>query len=440
MTALDQAFIKAFTQQGTFPPAVLPPPVLPAAKPCPAGQPDAGQSAAPPRTEEPSGELRSKAEDRAGLKRRGASHAPSAAIRQPPLASPRGTAASSSAGPGGVWAALERSPKAITNLRKPDAPPEHLRPAPAADTEPSTPTVAEPAAPASAPRVQASAPRIAEPLSKSLAAWSLPPSVDERTRSAVSLPVDGTQFAERDPEPLPVIPPAPVLSAPVLQPFKSGWQVEQFTWPRLCRRLIAWAAGELDRLADALLAASTQGQKVLAMAGCRRGEGATTLLLCAARRLAERGIKLVLVDADLAEPRLAPRLGVQPQFGWDETDEQGRSLDQAIVEATANNLALLPAREPSGDSSRPTADLDQLPACLSILKDHYDMVLVDLGPLEESGEARRDMGRLARLVDGVVLVCNHRITSAGHLAACQEELVAAGTAVAGIVENFVAED
>jgi Mrp family chromosome partitioning ATPase len=196
----------------------------------------------------------------------------------------------------------------------------------------------------------------------------------------------------------------------------------------------------LDRLADALLAASTQGQKVLAMAGCRRGEGATTLLLCAARRLAERGIKLVLVDADLAEPRLAPRLGVQPQFGWDETDEQGRSLDQAIVEATANNLALLPARELSGDSSRPTADPDQLPACLSILKDHYDMVLVDLGPLEESGEAHRDMGRLGRLVDAVVLVCNHRITSAGHLAACQEELAAAGTAVAGIVENFVAED
>ena len=68
-------------------------------------------------------------------------------------------------------------------------------------------------------------------------------------------------------------------SAPARQPFKSGWQVDQFTWPRLCRRLIARAAGELDRLADALLAANSQGQKVLAVAGCRRGEGATTLLL-----------------------------------------------------------------------------------------------------------------------------------------------------------------
>ena len=86
--------------------------------------------------------------------------------------------------------------------------------------------------------------------------------------------------------------------------FKPAWQVDRFTWPRVCRRLMARAAEEFDRLADALLAANARGQKVLAMAGCCRGEGATTLLLCAARRLAERGVKLVLVDADL-EPASA---------------------------------------------------------------------------------------------------------------------------------------
>lgn len=176
------------------------------------------------------------------------------------------------------------------------------------------------------------------------------------------------------------------------------------------------------------------------MAGCRRGEGATTLLLCVARRLAERGIKPVLVDADLAEPRLAARLGVQPQFGWDETEEQGRALDQAIVEATANNLALLPVRDPSADGGRPTGDLAQLPACINVLRDHYDMVLVDLGPLEDPAPVSRTVGRTTRLVDAMVLVHNHRITSAEHLAACQEELAAAGTAMVGIVENFVAED
>ena len=114
------------------------------------------------------------------------------------------------------------------------------------------------------------------------------------------------------PSPFPV-PPSLAAPVPAEREFKPAWEVDHFTWPRLCRRLIARAAEELDRLADALLAANSQGRKVLAMAGCRRGEGATTLLLCAARRLAERGIKPVLVDADLGRPRLAKRLGVQPR-------------------------------------------------------------------------------------------------------------------------------
>ena len=62
-----------------------------------------------------------------------------------------------------------------------------------------------------------------------------------------------------------------------------------------------------DRLADALVAINARGQKVLALGGWYRGEGATTLLLCAARRLVERGIRPVLVDADVRRPRLAKR-------------------------------------------------------------------------------------------------------------------------------------
>ena len=117
-------------------------------------------------------------------------------------------------------------------------------------------------------------------------------------------------------------PPAPA-ETPAAPQFKPAWQVDRFTWPRICRRLVARAAEEFNRLADALLAANARGQKALAIAGCCRGEGATTLLLCAARRLAERGIKLILVNADLNRPRLAKRLGVQPQSGWNETSDDG---------------------------------------------------------------------------------------------------------------------
>ncbi len=220
--------------------------------------------------------------------------------------------------------------------------------------------------------------------------------------------------------------------------FKPAWQVERFTWPRVCRRLMARAAEEFDRLADALLAANARGQKVLAMAGCCRGEGATTLLLCAARQLAERGVKLVLVDADLAQPRLAKRLGVELQSGWNETSgEEATFLSNAIVESAANNLALSAIRQPADDPKR--GDWSRLAPCLDTLRNHYEMVLVDLGPLE-SIESTGDLFErtVGGKIDAILLIRNPRITSEARLADVEAQLTASGVALAGLIENFVA--
>ena len=228
-------------------------------------------------------------------------------------------------------------------------------------------------------------------------------------------------------------PPEPVALRP-------AWQVDEFTWPRACRRLIARAAEELDRLADALLAINAQGQKVLALGGWYRGEGATTLLLCAARRLVERGIKPVLVDADVRQPRLAKRLGLQPQCGWGEVTPEVMPLAQAIVESTGNNIAVLPFCEPSAELDPPAADYTRLSGCIESLRDYYDMVLVDLGPLENS-EVRDGLSRGGNLrgVDAIVLVRDHRTTSQERLGEIQQQLAEAGISLAGIIENFVAE-
>ena len=368
MTALDQAFIKAFTRQDTSPLAVLPRPAAPA-----------------------------KAESGGRKAEGGEGELPSFDVSSNPFA------------PRGVWAALERTPKRAESLLKVEGHLEGGRQGGRRKAEGGTD----------------------EPQ---------PFDISSPVGAAVELP---HQLGNLSPDLCPLTPDLwPLEPPPARQEFKPAWHVDHFTWPRICRRLIARAAEELDRLADSLLAMNTKGQKVLAMGSCHRGEGATTLLLCAARRLAERGIKSVLVDADLGRPRLAKRLGVQPQFGWDETtDGVGKALDQAIVEATANNLALLPAREPMAESGRPAGDPSRLPACLEILRHHYDLVLVDMGPLEDAGLADAAPIRTsAKLIDAVVLVHNHRITPEEQLTALAGQLAAAGIVVAGIVENFVIED
>jgi Mrp family chromosome partitioning ATPase len=401
MTALDQAFIKAFTQQGTSPLPGL------ARSTAVAPSPDADR-------------------DDAARAKRGT---PKAKADKPKVAprKPRRPNGRSAAAPAALAAAPVESLGVAASRRTSVAlAPEPA--APAAMLDQVWAALEQPAATAADVKADGGPKR--EPREAGSA---------QRPARAPSLELPAASLAPRSPatesQPLRLETPARP------QEFKPAWQVDAFTWPRVCRRLIARAAEELDRLADALLAANHQGQKVLAMGGCSRGEGATTLLLCAARRLAERGIKPVLVDADLARPRLAKRLGVQPQFGWDETtDAEGHWLDQAIVEATANNLALLPVREPPAECGRPAGDPSRLAACLGVLRSHYDLVLVDPGPLMESKLLDGfGSGTPAGMIDAVVLVRNEGITSESQLTAYAGQLATAGVAVAGVVDNFVAE-
>ena len=222
------------------------------------------------------------------------------------------------------------------------------------------------------------------------------------------------------------------------QAFRPMLQVEDFSWPRICRRLDRAAGAELDALADALTATINEGRKVLAMLGCRRGDGATTLLLTLGRRLARRGLKVVMADADLANPELARRLGVRPEHGWQEASMGRIPLEEVVIESTINGVALLPAGEnavPGGsddEATQPSID------CLDALAAHYDVVLVDVALPDDSqppaGAARQAAtGR----IDAVVLVHNVRDTSSDALAATRQRLSQTGLAQAGVIENFV---
>jgi Mrp family chromosome partitioning ATPase len=451
MTALDQAFIKAFSRQDTIPLAV--------------SKASAAPKKAEPTPERPDTERQTdRQEQDSGISLLSVSAVCSAPS---PSATPSdsGTAAASTTrAPGSdaiggglhkgpmpsvaastadllpcdaAWAALETPPKKAPSQPKPPEP----------KTEPTKTGTGS----ATVRTVASTEPQlVAAPVPVFTQSGGPGAEIaDQKTEvSSLKSEISSPQPPISSPLPAPtLVPPASPLAPPStaalpeVHELKPVWQVEQFTWPRLCRRLISRAAEELDRLADAILAANNQGRKVLAIAGCRRGEGATTMLLCAARRLAERGVKPVLVDADLGRPRLAKRLGVQPQMAWAETSEAaGRTLDQAMFEATASNVVLVPARDPEEEHRRSPGDPSRLPACLRMLRNQYDLVLVDLGPLENAQLAKGARGQLAAEIDAVILVHNYRITPDDQQREFEKQLAADGIVVAGIVENFVTEE
>jgi Mrp family chromosome partitioning ATPase len=454
MTALDQAFIKAFSQQQASP-VVLPPAPPVATAPTPSASPKKAKrrvsNATKPANEKPNAKpRRAKGEARVQKDSSGpwaslcfAVGHEGVALKEPPRPVATSQAVTD------VFAALEL--QAQTREQRPSTKPTESNEglASAVDDEAVLDTMVPPSSPPAAvpiatlvedARVDTAIELPAEPkLPPRQSAPISPCDVDENVRYDPPPLESWSSGAARGPWAMPdptVLVSHTVGAATARREFRPAWQVEQFTWPRVCRRLIARAAEELDRLADALLGAHAQGRTVLAMAGCRRDEGATTLLLCTARRLAERGAKVVLVDADLARPRLAKRLGVQAQLGWNQTSPaEDPSLDQAVVEAATNNLALVPARELADESDRPAGDPARLASCLGELREHYDLVLVDPGPLDSAR-----LSQSAGAIDAVVLVHNRRITSEDQRIAVEGQLAVAGLAVVGIIENFVPEE
>jgi Mrp family chromosome partitioning ATPase len=255
------------------------------------------------------------------------------------------------------------------------------------------------------------------------------------------------QLADPPPEdtagagsPADVCPPAaePARDESDPAPFWPMFQVDHFVWPKICRRLGDTAAPELDRLTVALAAAVERGRKVLAVGGCRRGEGSTTLLLCAARCLAKRGLKVIMIDGDLGDPQLAERLGLLPESGWEKVLAGRMPLEEAVVESDRDQLAVLPLCEPIADVAETTAAESGLADTLETLRNGYNLVLVDLGPLEEATAAGDLLHRrLADHVDAIVLVHNVCATSQDRLVELQCSLAAAGMAQVGVIQNFV---
>ena len=211
-------------------------------------------------------------------------------------------------------------------------------------------------------------------------------------------------------------------------------QVDRVVWPGIDNRLQTTAPAAIEQMADGLLSLCASGSKVLGLTSCASGEGVTTLLLAAARKLLSQGRKVVLVDANWSNPQLAQSLGLLPQIGWEETLCGGLPLEEVVIESLADGLAVLPVREPSANAITKA----QIAASFDILAREFDVVLVDLGPLAQTDDEFHCAGDVTARMDAVILVQNVRLTTPNRLAEARGRLAASNLRCAGTIQNFVA--
>jgi hypothetical protein len=94
----------------------------------------------------------------------------------------------------------------------------------------------------------------------------------------------------------------------------------------------------------------------------------------------------------------------------------------------------LPVREPPASAIATTA----IAASLETLARKYDIVLVDLGTLDEIEDASAPAHDVAARMDAVVIVQNVRMTPPHHLTEVRKRLAASNMRYAGTIQNFVA--
>ena len=259
-----------------------------------------------------------------------------------------------------------------------------------------------------------------------------PPVADNTFRVSLSSSVDTWS-----PPPLESLHAAAIPTAtPTSGLTEPALQVDRFAWPSVCMNLLAQADAPFASLVDELFAGVSENRKLLAVSGYRRSAGRTTFLLSAARALAARGARVVVVDADWDTPHLAERLGVSPEVGWQDVLTGGLPLEETLIESLIDGVTLLPAR-PNRSRTR-SINFALAQKNLEHLRQSYDFVLVDAGRLDDSTEGKIGSLLLEKMpIEGVLLVHDVSTSSLVNPAITETRLAQMQIRWWRVVENFV---
>ena len=160
-------------------------------------------------------------------------------------------------------------------------------------------------------------------------------------------------------------------------------------------------------------------------------EGKSTTACNVALTLALNGSRVVLVEADLRQPRASNYLGLDSTVGLTNVLVGQHTLADVLVSVQGGLLTLLPAGPIPPNPSELLGSL-HLAALIKALAGSYDHVIIDAAPLLPVTDA----AVLSSAVDGAIVVVRHGKTTRDELQRALQALEAANGRVLGTVVNF----
>ncbi len=160
-------------------------------------------------------------------------------------------------------------------------------------------------------------------------------------------------------------------------------------------------------------------------------EGKSTTTANLAITLAQAGLKVVLVEADLRRPKLMQYLGVEGAVGVTSVLIGRVSLDDALQPWGNGSLMVLPSG-PTPPNPSELLGSQGMAELIAALEERADIVLVDAPPLLPVTDA----AVLAKICDGALLIVRHGVTSREQVARAAESLRVVDAHLIGNVLNM----
>jgi polysaccharide biosynthesis transport protein len=173
--------------------------------------------------------------------------------------------------------------------------------------------------------------------------------------------------------------------------------------------------------------------KVIMVTSARPQEGKTTTSINTAIVLAQKGVRVLLIDADLRRPSVHKTLGMGPRSGLSNVLTGSATLQQTItLSPILSNLFILPAGTPPPNPAELLASAN-MRVLIDDLRGQYDHIVIDTPPTLSVTDAVV----LSPRADATILVIRSGQTTKQALRRSRDILTQVNAHVAGVLLNAV---
>jgi polysaccharide biosynthesis transport protein len=173
--------------------------------------------------------------------------------------------------------------------------------------------------------------------------------------------------------------------------------------------------------------------KVIMVTSALPQEGKSTTSINTAVVLAQKGVRVLLIDADLRRPSIHKTLGMGPRSGLSNVLTGSTTLEHAITRTPIlPNLHVLPAGTPPPNPAELLASTNMRDVLLE-LREQYDHIVLDTPPTLSVTDAVV----LSPRADAIVLVIRSGQTTKHALRRSRDILMQVNAKVAGVLLNAV---